>query len=100
MNARCDVLDAKDGAPTVLYGTGKGGSVGHPGVGLHLNMVERLVVNEPMDFVLLGEAFNRIHLVLRDAAVNIAGDADIKRADTVGQDIDLRTAERVSQRYR
>jgi len=72
MNARCDVSDAKDGAPTVLYGTGKGGSVGHPGVGLHLNMVERLVINERMDFVFFGEALNGIHLVLRDAPVNIS----------------------------
>jgi len=41
-----------------------------------------------MDFVFLGEAFNGIHLVLRDAPVNVAGDADIKRAGPAGQDID------------
>ena len=45
------------------FGTEKGGSVGHPGVGLHLNMVERLVINERMDFVFFGEALNGIHLI-------------------------------------
>jgi len=35
-----------------------------------------------------GEALDGIHLVLRDAPVNVAGDADIKRACPAGQDID------------
>jgi hypothetical protein len=35
-----------------------------------------------------GETLNGIHLVLRDAPVNVAGDADIKRTGPAGQDID------------
>jgi len=69
------------------------------------DVVERLVVNKPMDFVLLGKAFNRIYPVLRDAPVNIAGDANIKRAGPAGQDIGPESViavahgRRVSQRY-
>ena len=71
-----------------------------------MDVAERLVINQPMDFVLLGKAFNRIYPVLRDAPVNIAGDANIKRAGPAGQDIDpesvivaIAHGRRVSQRY-
>lgn len=52
-----------------------------------LNMVKRLVVNEPVNFVFFGEAFDGIHLVLCYAAINISCNADIERACPAGQDI-------------
>ncbi len=41
-----------------------------------------------MDFVLPGEAFNGIHLVLLDAPIKMAGNTDVKGACAADQDID------------
>jgi hypothetical protein len=41
-----------------------------------------------MDFVLTGKAFDGIHLVLRYAAVKIAGDTDLQGAGPTDQNVD------------
>jgi len=48
---------------------------------------ECLVVDETMDLVFLGEAFDGIDLMLTDAPLKIAGYADVKRTGTTGQDV-------------
>jgi hypothetical protein len=46
------------------------------------------VVHEAVDFILTGEPFNGIYFVLRYAAIEIAGNADIQRPGPADQDID------------
>jgi hypothetical protein len=52
-----------------------------------LHVAVGLVINEPVNFIFPGEAFNGIHLVLRYAAVNIPGNADIERPAAAYQNV-------------
>jgi hypothetical protein len=57
-----------------------------------------------MALIFLGEAFNRVELVLMNSFVEISGDSDIQRTGAAGEDIDpelvmesVAHAERVAQ---
>ena len=71
------------------------------------NVAEGLIVDQAMDFIFFGKAFNGIHLVLRDATINVASDANIERACPAGEDVNpervvvaFAHGRRVSQQYR
>ena len=51
------------------------------------NVIVRLVIDQTMHFVFLGESLDGIHFVLQDAAIEITGDAHVKRAGAAGQDV-------------
>ena len=50
-------------------------------------MVESFVIDKAVNLVFFCEALDGVHLVLHDAAVEVAGDADIESARSAGQDV-------------
>ena len=52
-----------------------------------MDVIEGLVIEQPLDNLLIGEAFDSVELVCECAFVKVAGDADVERAREAALDV-------------